>query len=148
MPFCQQLVSCLKRGPQGCDWHRSREAALSLSAGEGSSWGSDLCSRWVVVPACHGQCSLRGWQEGLGVPVAIRHGPASLGTGTSLETCYQHAWQAAAVGTGTSAGAQSRKKMTRAAERRTGEGSPSALFMVVFSFLARKPTENVFWSPG
>lgn len=81
MPFCQQLVRRLKRGPQGCDWHRSREDALPLSAGEGSSWGSDLCSRWVVVPACHGQRSLQGWQEGFGVPMAVGHGPASLGMG-------------------------------------------------------------------
>ena len=44
-----------------------------------------------MMPACHSQRGLGGWQEGLGVPMAIGYGPASLGMGRSLETCYQHA---------------------------------------------------------
>lgn len=44
-----------------------------------------------MVPACHGQCCLGGWQKGLGVSAAIGRVPASLGMGRSLETCYQRA---------------------------------------------------------
>lgn len=33
------------------------------------------------------------WQKGLGLPVVTGRGPASIDTGRSLETCYQHAWR-------------------------------------------------------
>lgn len=67
-------------------------------------------------------CKQCGWHRRPSEITSLGHDPVLLGT--SLETCWQcqGVQQAAAPGIGTSAGALSRKKMTRAAERRTGKG--------------------------
>lgn len=130
MPFCQQPVSFIERGPQGWDWHCSREVALPFSAGLRSSWCSSLWSLWIMVAAHHGQCSLERWQERSGVSMAIKHGPAPLGMRRSLEnSCYyarvhvkQQQWvQAYSQGL-------CLEKVPRADEERAGEGISSAVF--------------------
>lgn len=102
------------------------------------------------MPAHHGHCSLERWQKGLGVSTAIKYGPASLGMRTSLENCGYYARVHARQQQQVQANCQglSLEKITRADERRTGEGLSSALFKVTFSFLAMKVIENIFWRPS
>lgn len=148
LPFCQQPVSFIERGPQG-DWHCSREVALPFFSGLRSSWCSSLCSLWITVPAHHDQCSLERWQEGLGVSMAIEHGPASLGMRRSFENCSHYARVHARQQQWVQAYCQglSLEKITRSDERRTEEGISSTLFKAIFSFLAREVIENIFWRP-
>lgn len=152
MPFYQQPVSCLKRGPQGCSWHRSREVALSLSVGFGSSWGSVLCSQWAMMPARHGQCGLGGGvADGAWGAHSYRTWSCLPGhreiLGNLLSEC-QGTWQAAAAGTGASAGAQSRKKMTRAAERRTEKGLHQLCLRLHLVSWQGNSQRIFFWSPS
>lgn len=57
----------------------------------------DCPGAWPFAPG-GSQCQLFianvvwEWQKGLGVPVVIGCGPASLDTGRFLETCYQRVW--------------------------------------------------------
>lgn len=113
MPSCQQPVSCIRKGPQqSSSFPLSRLGVVPglsplLPAGHGAHW------------PCALQC---GWHRRPSEITSLGHDPVLLGT--SLETCWQcqGVQQAAAPGIGTSAGALSRKKITRAAERRTGKG--------------------------
>lgn len=103
MPFCREPVTCIKRGSQSCDWHHTREIALSLSAGLGSSRGLALYSWWVIVPAHHGQC-------GLGLSDMVLP-PWHRGILGNLVSACQGTWQEAAAGTDISAEVQSRKEL-------------------------------------